>query len=173
MINKTHIRYMVIPLISIIAVMAMVIMASQNTIKVNVNAQGVGPLGNASITYMEYVQSYNTQLLYMVGQTMTNAQGVAEIPQPPPPLPGKEDVIVISINATIGGRNVFNTYYIHLTSNNLTNEINITIPAPTTGNAANGGGQDLHQGLLILIAILITVIVIIIVVATLMLRRKR
>jgi len=164
-IDKTHIKYVVISLISIIAVMAMVIVASQNTTQVNVVVQGVGPLSNATITYMEFVQSYTTQMLHAYGTATTNNEGIALIPQPPPPLPGKEDVITITVNATIGKTAVFRAYTFYLTSENFTNQLNITLSIPESSKVS--GNQDM-----LLIAIII-VIVVLIAVIILAIRRPR
>ena len=157
---------MVISILMAITITTVASLASQNTIQVNVTVQGVGPLGNASITYIEFVQSYTTQMLQAYGTTTTNNEGIALIPQPPPPLPGKEDVITITINAAVNGSPIFRTYTFYLTNENFTNQINITIPMPRINNStsnASYSGQSMF-----LIVIIVAIIVVLIVIIALM-----
>ncbi|WP_243679919.1 hypothetical protein [Vulcanisaeta souniana] len=77
MINKNEItKYAVITILMVITITTITSLASQNTIQVNVVVQSMGPpLGNASITYMEFVQSYTTQMLHAYGTITTNNEG--------------------------------------------------------------------------------------------------
>ncbi|GAB6944243.1 hypothetical protein [Vulcanisaeta sp. JCM 14467] len=167
MINKNEFtKYLVISILMAITITTITSLASQNTIQVNVAVQGVGPLGNASITYMEFVQSYTTQMLQAYGTTTTNNEGIALIPQPPPPLPGKEDIITITINATVNGSPVFRTYTFYLTNENFTNQINITISTPRINNSTSNESM-------FLIAIIIVIIVVLIVIIIALMRKSR
>ncbi|ADN50969.1 hypothetical protein [Vulcanisaeta distributa] len=168
MINKNEFtKYVVITILMAITVVTITSPASQNTMQVNVTIQGIGPLRNASVTYMEFVQSYTTQMLHAYGMTTTNNEGIAVIPQPPPPLPGKEDVITITINATINGSPIFKSYTFYLTNGNFTNQINITIPMPRANNV-NYNNQSM-----LLIAIIIVIIVVLIAIIIVLMGRSR
>ncbi|BDR91698.1 hypothetical protein [Vulcanisaeta souniana] len=159
MINKNEItKYAVITILMVITITTITSLASQNTIQVNVVVQSMGPLGNASITYMEFVQSYTTQMLHAYGTITTNNEGIAEIPQPPPPLPGKEDVIVITINATVSKATVFRTYTFYLTSENFTNQLNITLPAPESREVSGNQGMLLMAIIIVIVALIVVII---------------
>ncbi len=47
-------KYVVILILIVIVITAITLLALQNTMQVNAAVQGVGPLYNASITYMEF-----------------------------------------------------------------------------------------------------------------------
>ncbi len=86
MIRKNkYIKYVVITVMIAILIMALKSVSQPNTIQIRVEVQGMGPLVNATVTYMEFVQSYTTQMLHAYGTTTTNDEGIAVIPQPPPP----------------------------------------------------------------------------------------
>lgn len=172
MIEKgRYIRYVVIAVMAMIIIMALELASQSSTIQVNINVQGVGPLSNATVTYMEFVQSYTTQMLQAYGTTTTNNNGVALIPQPPPPLPGKEDVITITINATVNGSPIFKTYTFYLTSENLTSQINITITMPRINNSTSNASYS--NQVIFLIAIIVVIIVMLIVIIIALMRRSR
>ncbi|WP_054856769.1 hypothetical protein [Vulcanisaeta sp. JCM 16159] len=172
MINKNEFtKYVVITILMAITIVSITSLASQNTTQVNVTIQGVGPLRNASITYMEFVQSYTTQMLHAYGTTTTNNEGIAVIPQPPPPLPGKGDIITITINATINGETIFKTYNFYLTNENFTNQINITIPMPKT-NSPTGNTNYGNQSMF-LITVIIVIIVVLVAIIIILMRRSR
>ncbi|WP_243679918.1 hypothetical protein [Vulcanisaeta souniana] len=85
-------------------------------------------------------------------------RGIAEIPQPPPPLPGKEDVIVITINATVSKATVFRTYTFYLTSENFTNQLNITLPAPESREVSGNQGMLLMAIIIVIVALIVVII---------------
>ncbi|GAB6946747.1 hypothetical protein JCM16161A_08770 [Vulcanisaeta sp. JCM 16161] len=172
MIGKNrYIKYVVITAAITILIMAMVSISQSNTMQVRVEIQGIGPLSNATVTYMEFVQSYTTQMLHAYGTTTTNNNGIAIIPQPPPPLPGKDDVITITINTTINGEQIFKAYTFYLTNENFTNQINITISMPKTGNSI--GNTNYSNQSTFLIAVIIVIIVVLVAIIIILMRRSR
>ncbi len=154
-----------------ILIMALKSVSQPNTIQIRVEVQGMGPLVNATVTYMEFVQSYTTQMLHAYGTTTTNDEGIAVIPQPPPPLPGKEDVITITINATINGSPIFKSYTLYLTNENFTNQINITISIPRVNNST--GNTNYGNQSMFLIAIVIIIIIVLIAIIISLMRRSK
>lgn len=80
MIEKgRYIKYVVIAIIIVITIMALASISRSNVIQVNVKVQGIGPLSNATVTYMGFVQSYTTQMLHAYGITTTSNEGIALI----------------------------------------------------------------------------------------------
>jgi hypothetical protein len=163
-------KYVIALTLVAVAVLAVSAIANEGVIQVRVLVQGLGPLSNASLTYMEFTQSYNTQMLYSMGQVSTNGQGVAEIPQP---LPGRYDIVVITVNATIRNEQIMRTYTYYLTNENFTNELNITIPAPQTGGSESTNLNVLGSDQLFIVIVALIIIVAVIAVILLVLTRSR
>ncbi len=171
MIGKGELcKYVIALTLVAVAVLAVSAIANEGVIQVRVLVQGLGPLSNASLTYMEFTQSYNTQMLYSMGQVSTNGQGVAEIPQP---LPGRYDIVVITVNATIRNEQIMRTYTYYLTNENFTNELNITIPAPQTGGSESTNLNVLGSDQLFIVIVALIIIVAVIAVILLVLTRSR
>ena len=166
-------KYVIALTLVAVAVLAVSAIANEGVIQVRVLVQGLGPLSNASLTYMEFTQSYNTQMLYSMGQVSTNGQGVAEIPQPPQPLPGRYDIVVITVNVTIRNEQIMRTYTYYLTNENFTNELNITIPAPQTGGSESTNLNVLGSNQLFIVIVALIIIVAVIAVILLVLTRSR
>jgi hypothetical protein len=88
-------------------------------------------------------------------------------------LPGRYDIVVITVNVTIRNEQIMRTYTYYLTNENFTNELNITIPAPQSGGSESTNLNVLGSNQLFIVIVALIIIMAVIAMILLVLTRSR